>query len=59
MQNLRIALLCGADLRSIAKYESGGPIKPITEFGIRSAITQLRYRDPRPAVAEGKGEVQK
>lgn len=58
MQNLRIALLCGADLRSIAKYESGDRrLKPITQYGIRAAIKALGYIDPRPATADESAEM--
>jgi len=57
LQILRIAGLCGAAPKSIERYELGKPIRPATEFAIRSAIEQLRYHDPRPAAAEGKQAV--
>lgn len=54
LQVLRIAGLCGAAPKSIERYQDGSPIRPATEFAIRSAITSLRYNDPRPAAAESK-----
>ena len=54
LQVLRIAGLCGAAPKSIERYQNGSPIRPATEFAIRSAISQLRYTDPRPTDASEK-----
>ncbi len=49
LQVLRIAGLCGAATKSIERYQAGAPVRPATEFAIRSAIKHFRFRDPRPA----------
>lgn len=59
LQILRVASVCGAAVKSIERYQDGLTVRPAVEYAIRSAITQLRYHDPRPACAEGQSAVQK
>jgi len=52
-QMRRIGFLCGADPRTIENYAENRPIRPVAEFAIRRAVSELRYNDPRPAADEG------